>query len=553
MASTYDAIVIGAGVCGAISAWKLAEAGYRVLTLEAGPGASDRMAIVGNYAADIGHGSPYKDKGGDVFAPTEDTMPGGYYVDAGPRRFKSSYVRRAGGSTWHFLGNAPRFLPADFELNARYQVGVDWPIGYDDLEPHYCIAEHYLGVSGDHDEWNQPDLGHRSQRFPMSAIWASHSDRVMSRLLGQTSVRGVPVRLRTTPQARNSRPYDDRPACAGNSSCVPVCPIQAKYDATVHLKKAQQAGAELRTEAVVDRIILDPDRPTIQSVHYLSWDGRRHTVRGRIVVLASNAIESARLLLISDAANRSGQVGRNLMDHLQGAVVALAPEPVYPFRGPPTTSGIDAFRDGPFRTSSGAFRLSLGNDGWGRTDRIDVRLTNMIEDERLVGQAFRSAVEARFARMIRFSYSTEMLPRPDNRVSLDESARDGLNLPRPKISFHVGDYSIAAFKQAQDVCSEIFRAAGATEIQPLLPNDDGAAPSRRYVGAGHISGTCRMGADAASSVVDQWGRSHDHPNLFIVGSSVFPTDGTANPTLTAVALTVRAIPTMVETIDAVPT
>jgi choline dehydrogenase-like flavoprotein len=540
----YDAVVIGAGVCGAIAAWQLACTGHRVLILEAGPKRTDRTVLVGNYAGDIAHGTPYHDPGGDRFAPTEDTM-GGYYIDAGPRRFKSSYVRRVGGSTWHFLGNTPRFIPADFELKTRYQVGVDWPLGYDQLEPDYCTAEQQLGVSGDHREWNQSGLGARSQPFPMESIWPSHSDRVIHRLLGQLEVEGVPIRLRTTPQARNSRPYDDRPACAGNSSCVPVCPIQAKYDATVHIKKALHAGAQLRSQAVVSAIDAAPNG-TVTVVHYLDWAGHHHRVQGRIVVLAANAIESARLLLLSGLANRSDQVGRNLMDHPQGAVVALAPEPVFPFRGPPTTSGIDAFRDGDFRNHSAAFRLSLGNDGWGRSDRISTRLASMISGGRLFGSDLRDAVEEQFIHMIRFSYSTELLPDAENRVQLDGSSRDQLNLPRPKISFQLDDYTISAFAHAQQVCTQIFQATGAREIQPLLPNDDNAPAEQRFVGAGHISGTCRMGTDSSSSVVDDRCRSHDHPNLFIIGCAVFPTEGTANPTLTAAALTNRSLPAMAE-------
>ena len=544
-------MVIGAGVCGAITGWRLAKAGRKVLLLEAGPQTADRTQLVGAYAADVKHGSPYKDIGADIFAPTEDTAPDGYYVAAGPRRFKSSYVRRVGGSTWHFLGNTPRFLPADFELHRRYGVAVDWPLRYGDLETHYCTAERYLGVSGDHAEWDDPDLGPRSTPFPMSKIWESYSDRLVKRRLGSLTVEDRPIRLRTTPQARNSRPYDDRPACAGNSTCVPVCPIQAKYDATVHVKKALSSGAELRERSVVERLELTAGNSSVGRVHYLTWDGRRHSVRGRIVVLAAHAIESARILLQSGIGNTSDQVGRNLMDHLQGAVVALAPEPVYPFRGPPTTSGIDAFRDGAFRSEHGAFRLSLGNDGWGRSDRIEDRLKAMIEEQRLHGGSLRDAVEQRFTRMVRFSYSTEMRPESDNRVELAD-ATDGLGLPRPKISFAIDDYSRGAFAHAKRVCTTIFGALDAREIQPLLPDDDGAPEADRFLGAGHISGTCRMGADPASSVVDSFCRSHEYPNLFIIGSSVFPTEGTANPTLTAVALTIRSLATIEESLMGAP-
>src|SRR5205085_6415183 len=141
-------------------------------------------------------------------------------------------------------------------------------------------------------------------------------------------------------------------------------------DATVHVKKAVAEGALLHAESVVERIELDDTSTSVNRVHYRSWDGEHHAVRGRVVVLAAHAIESPRILLLSGLANGSDQVGRNLMDHLQGAIAALAPQPLYQFRGPPTTSGIDAFRDGDFRKTDGAFRLSLGNDGWGRSEPI---------------------------------------------------------------------------------------------------------------------------------------------------------------------------------------
>src|SRR5205085_8747698 len=115
-------------------------------------------------------------------------------------------------------------------------------------EADYCMAEDYMGVSGDHEQWNKPHFGFRSASFPMTRIWPSYGDRVFERLLardGGCQVDGVPVELMSTPQARNSRSYQGRPACAGNSTCVPICPIQAKYDATLHVNLAVRHGAEL--------------------------------------------------------------------------------------------------------------------------------------------------------------------------------------------------------------------------------------------------------------------------------------------------------------------
>lgn len=539
---SFDVIIIGAGVCGAIAAWKLAQAGVRVLILEAGTSDSDRIAMTGRFAGALPKrpGSPFGDPGNDRFAPTEDNFSGApgtsYYDQRGPAKFLSTYVRRAGGSTWHFLGNMPRFLPADFELHRRYQVGRDWPIGYDDIEDDYCTAEEWVGVAGDHEEWNLVEFGRRSRPFPMSRIWPSYGDRFIADRLSSLTIDGKSVRLMTTPQARNSRSYDGRPACAGNSICVPICPIQAKYDATVHIKKALQAGAVLRDRAVVKQIELRPQSNAVETVHYQRWnsDGAHaESVRGRFVLLAAHSVENAKVLLMSGLAKTSDQVGRNLMDHLQGSVVCYTPEPVYPFRGPPTTSGVDTFRDGDFRRRHAAFRLSLGNDGWGRNAPADTRLLTLVNEHKLHGRMLRDEVRKTFTRMIRLSFSTEMLPNSANRVELS-SEKDDLGIPRPALTFALDPYNRTAFDKARDVCHTIFNHIGATEIASLPKGDN-------FGGAGHIIGTCRMGAGPRDSVVDSHGRCHDHQNLFVLGSAIFPTSGTANPTLTAVALTIRSL------------
>jgi choline dehydrogenase-like flavoprotein len=531
--ATFDVVIVGAGVCGAVCAWKLASAGHRVLALEAGEDGIDRLDLVGRFAAE---GSPYKHDDPSGRAPSPDGVAKyeDYYDVAAPRTFRSGYLRRVGGSTWHFLGNVPRFLPNDFKLKSTYGRGVDWPIGYDDLEPDYCEAERLMGVSGDHEQWNGLFGAKRSQPYPMHKIWESYSDRVLTPLVEQAETDGTKIKVMSTPQARNSEPYDGRPACAGNSSCVPICPIQAKYDGTVHVAKAKAAGAELRSRAIVKSIEVDGATGRATGVRYLDWDGNEHLVAASLVVLAANAIETPKLLLASGSglANRSDQVGRNLMDHAQGSGRCLTPEPIYTFRGPPTTSGIDVWRDGAFRSQHAAFRMSLGNDGWGRAESPAKTLASLIDPGGLFGAALKERVKDFFPRMFRISWSSEMLPDPDNRVTLSAGPHDGAGIARPHIAFQVPQYNTDAFNKAQQVLTDIFQKIGGSPAHFKFFMD--------WSGAGHIMGTCRMGDDPGSSVVDSNGRTHDHSNLYVVGSSVFPTAGTANPTLTAVALTLRA-------------
>lgn len=542
MATDYDIAIVGAGMVGGILASKLAGSA-RILVLEAGEEGPDRIELVGAFvtASKKTMGSPYRGREGDLLVPSPDT-PDDYYDQPGADKFKATYQRRYGGSTWHWRGNVPRMIPTDFRMKTLYGVGVDWPIDYDELEPWYALAESELGVSGDHAQWDGYLGAKRSRPYPMSKIWPAYGDTVVKPLLDGVVLEGREVLVMSTPQARNSQPYDGRPPCAGNSTCDPICPIGAKYDATRHLDKARRAGVEIRPKSVVTRIHID-EMGRAGRLSYRTWDGVDHEVTARVVVIAAHAVEAAKLLLASrtdqlpaGVANRSGQVGRNLMDHLQGQAGALLPQPVFPFRGPPTTSGIDAFRDGPFRSNSAAFRMSVGNDGWGLVRGPYATTEDLVAKERLFGVSLRTTLRDTITRQFRLSYSTETLPDPDNRVLVSDKL-DGLGLPRPLIHFHLSDYNRRGFEMGRRVISALFTQLGATRVE-MPPN------AYEYSAANHIMGTCRMGDNAATSVVDSYGKCHDHPNLFVVGGSSFPTCATANPSLTVAALALRSVPVL---------
>jgi choline dehydrogenase-like flavoprotein len=230
-------------------------------------------------------------------------------------------------------------------------------------------------------------------------------------------------------------------------------------------------------------------------------------------------------------ANASDQVGRNLMDHPTQLSWAMANDALYPYRGPLSTSGIENLRDGDFRKSRGAFRIEIGNDGWSWPTGAPISTAQYLANQGLRGKGLDNALAFQSARHIRLASLVEQPPDPDNRVTLDDATFDVYGVGVPKIAYRIDDYTKAGFAASVKAHDEIFGKLGAT----------GVIHSPDAQGAGHIIGTARMGADAKTSVVDADLRSHDHPNLFILGSTVFPTSATANPTLTIAALTLRAV------------
>lgn len=570
MADKYDVIVIGSGVAGALTAWKLSQLGdYRILILEAGKnGITDGQRLQFHHAMDTqGHRgtpfAPYMDLESRKYAPAPENsqreldkqkldrdQPFTFgklyqyydYSDASVDAFKASYNRMVGGSTWSWRGNVPRYIPSDFRLFSQFGVGRDWPLDYHELEPWYCQAEAEMGVSGNHNEFDGLHGGYRSQPFPMPGIPLGYSDRKVKERIDGKTVRGTKVHVVTTPQARNTRVFDDRPACEGHSSCIPLCPIQAKYDATTHLRRALQSGkVELRDSAVVTRLKKGKGG-RVTTVYYQDWKSadstKERAVKGEIVVLAAHAIEAPKILLLSNGlANSSGQVGRNLMDHVQFELIATFPEPLHPFRGPQSIASIEDFRDGAFRSQRSGFRMTIGNDGWGRTGSPATVIDGLLKEGKY-GSVLPGAITDRIPKMVRLSFSTEMLPESANRVELSDRL-DTLGIPRPKLTFDIGNYSTGGLREGFETATELFALMGATISPSAKPLEIGQTGRVNWNTAAHIMGTTIMGDNPKDSVVDRWGRAHDVPNLWIVGSSVFTTSATANPTLTVAALTLR--------------
>ncbi len=553
MTDDFDVVVAGAGIAGALIAYELSRAGLHVAIVDAGDrahfdtwtGRDHREEFMATFfnASTKTTNSAYPSL---PWAPSPDEGAlNAYFVQKGPAAFQSTYQRIVGGTTYHWLGTALRYTPDTFQERTLFGRGADWPLTYADLERWYWRAECELGVAGDDAQDNgcPREQGHT---YPMPPIAATYNDRqVMAATRGLT-FDGLPVDFVTTPQARNSTLYQGRPACAGSANCIPICPIQAKYDATVHLKMAlnpaldrgSPAGAVAATpvfDSVVTAVLLDT-AGAVRALRVTHPDHSTREIRGRTFVLALNAIENAKVLLMSatdrapdGVANSSDTVGRYLMDHDVKITYARTPVPVYPFRGPLSTAGVESLRTGPFRARRGAFRIELQNTGWSWATNSPFSTVSGYVGQGLTGKALRTAISRDVMTQIELNGLVEPEPNRNNTVRPSTRHVDAIGVPRPEIRYRVGDYARAGGDAFVTAAKAVYAALGATDI----------AEVPGWQGAGHLMGTHRMGTDPRQSSCDEFGRSHDHPNLFLAGAGLFPTVDAANPTLTIAAVSLR--------------
>ncbi len=604
---SYDAVIVGAGISGALIAKQLATQGKKVLIIESGASIPNNIESYMErfylssakvpespytpvFVANQETGTLVDPK--TVNAPRPNTLSlnaqnwqdpaQAYLIQQGPLPFSSTYERIAGGTMRHWLGTSLRFCPNDFRMKTEYGRLVDWPIGYDDLEPWYGRAESEIGVSADVGDQEYCGITFpKGYQYPMPPIPESLVDDAVAAAASQVQVDGITLNVANTPAGRNSvTGYQSRPACAGNTNCIPICPIRAKYDPSVTLADALQTGnVTILYRTVATHVVIGADNQVsaIDYVQYEQDNGPQTgsgSVSAKIFVLAAHAIETPKLLLMSTnggrfpngVANSSGQVGKNLMDHPLYLAWALSKpgSPVYGYRGPLATSGIEDARDGAFRTERAAFRIEIGNEGWNfsvgdpettTVDFIDGRNESGLNPgySMLYGQQLIDTLNGYFTRQFRLGFLMEQSPDDTNTVTLSTTYKDHLNLPRPEITYNLSEYTKKGFIAARQTASEIFAAMGATEYTAEPAPDDpsaftvvinGQEVRLKFFGAGHVVGTYRMGSDPATSVVNAEQRSWDHPNLFLVGSGVFPTVATGNPTLTIAALTLMAADAM---------
>lgn len=438
------------------------------------------------------------------------------------------HVLGVGGSTLHFVGEAHRLHPEAMKLHNQFGTGHDWPISYADLEPYYGLCENLIGVAGPAEQgarW-------RSTAFPLPAHPLSPPARRL-----QAAGERIGMVWQANSRAALSIPYDSRPACNYCANCSRGCPLGDKGSADVtFIRKAVASGhLTLITGASLSHI-LPARNNSIAAIEYIKL-GRRHQVDTPFLVLAAGAVQTPRLLLANHSrrhprglANSSGQVGRNFMETLFWSSTGLLADLTNSHVGLPSDAICWDF-NGPAAIPGvvGGCRFNSNTQEIGLVGPIAYA-------SRVVGgfgSQLKSGVRENFGHCLSVGAIGEFLPNEQTFIDLDPKAQDHLGIPLPRIHSHLGQSEIQRLHFMANHCRKLLRATGVTELVEEVGAWD-------LFSATHVFGTCRMGESADDSVVNGYGRSHEHPNLYITDASIFPsTGGGESPSLTIQALAVR--------------
>ncbi len=431
-----------------------------------------------------------------------------------------------GGSAMHQYAVWPRLHPTDFTLATNHGVGLDWPLGYEELRPYYDRVQEEVGISGDAtaEHWRPAGVP-----YPMGPVPVFAQGRIIAKGFDRLNLSTSPL-----PLAINSQVYKGRASCLWDGWCNAGCPIGALANPlTVYLPRAQQAGAVLRHNATVTRVLTDRNDNRVQGVEYVRANGARYHQAAELVVLAANPIQNPRILFASSTrrsptglANSSGRLGDYLMSHPTISTFGLFPEETYSYYGPAggqllCQDGYQKDQHPPHAFGSYQWMIAQAlkpNDLLGiansRPELHGTRLT-----------AFMTDAAHHIANM---AAVCEGLPMQENQVRLSAQHKDRFDVPLAEVTHTFAPSSLALAEVARQEGEAVFRAAGATEVWSSGVN------------AMHIMGGTVMGEAPEFAVTNSYGQTHDIPNLVIAGAGLFPTSGGVNPTFTIHALAQRA-------------
>jgi choline dehydrogenase-like flavoprotein len=511
-----DVVVVGSGATGSVFAATLAEAGRNVLVLEAGPNRVNADLVSSQLWA-----RKLKWSGTPVFE--RGTDPIGHVFNAG---------LGVGGSAMHHFAVWPRMHPEDFACRTRYGQGLDWPLAYEDLRASYDQVQDDAGISGDADRevWRPPGAV-----YPMPGVPTLQQGEIISRGFHALGMKTAPL-----PLAVNTIPYKGRTACLWDGWCDAGCPIGALANpVTVYLHRAISAGAVLRPDATVTRILTTATGTRAVGVEFVDKGGGHHTVHASLVVLAAFAIQNPRLLLASATsrhpsglANANGLVGRYLTSHPAAIIYGLFDEETHPHVG--AAGGQLLNQDGYDKTTHAAAG-AFGSYQWmiGQATKPNDLLGIGTARPDLFGAELHAYMKRATRNFATMTAVVEDMPVAENRVTLSDRL-DAHGVPLAEATHSCDPRSLRLWDSVIEEGKRVFRAAGAQEVW--------SGPRAGM----HILGGTIMGTDPAASVTNAYGQTHEIPNLVIGGSGLFPTSAGVNPTYTAQALALRAAQQMLK-------
>jgi len=526
-----DFLVIGAGAAGGIVAKELSAAGFSVVVLEQGPYLREKdfqhdeikYTTLSAMTNNLEH-QPHTYRRSD--AETAKV----------PKQKIIQYGRQVGGGSVHFTANYWRLWESDFQQKSKWGsvAGAslaDWPITYADLEPYYTKAEEELGVSGL--AGANPFEAWRSKPYPLPPLPVKSSGVIFERATKKLGLHPFPA-----PMAILSQPYRGRGGCLHCGFCEYFgCEVKAKSStlATVIPIAEKTRRCEIRPNAYTRQISVDAAGRVTGAVYF---DGNRREVfqKAKAVVVCANGSETPRLLLMSKSsrfphglANSNGLVGRHLMVDAGFEAFGLFEHPLNEFKSVQTTRAIhDFYSPDPKRGFYGGAGIDARFDFY----PASFGLFGLPKDAPRWGAGWKAMVAKNFNRTLTLLAHATCLAQERNGITLDPNVKDAWGLPAIRVTFdfHPDDLSNMTFLLERQV--EILEAAGAQKVwtdatdNALLPHN-------------HLMGTCRMGDDPKTSVVNRYNRAHDVPNLFLVDGSSLVT-ACCQPTCTIQALAYRA-------------
>lgn len=541
MPKIYDAVVVGSGAAGGMAATELCLKGLKVLLLEAGPDLDIATAF-------HHHAKPYEFQFRGEIRPRERAKYN-YAANAWNKphfvnELENPYTgkpfswvraRAVGGKSLHWGLVSLRFSPRDFQA-ARYDgYGENWPITYEDIEPYYTRVEKTIGVSGhvDHLE-NNPDSVFLKPVPFTCAEWI-FKRAVEAKLPERHIIYGR--------SAVATEPINGRAPCHYCGHCGRVCNVAASFSSKgVLLPIAQKTGnLTLRPNAVAWKVLLGPEGRA-KSVLFVDRNRRQtEEAYGKVIVLGAGSLESTRILLNSGEAgnpsglaNSSGALGRYFCEQIMaGDIMGLIPQ----LRGNrnragdsrPEGTGIYIPRFRNLREKQSSFIRGYGFEGGGGSSEFPGFARKLPG----FGAQFKNDVKKYYATVISIGSFGEVLPRADNTVEIDPEVKDAWGIPVLRFNIEFGPNELAMAKDMVETQREMFKAAG---VEVLSERTQSLTPGWSI----HEAGTARMGDDPKQSVLNKFNGCHDVKNLYVVDAASFVSSTEKNPTLTILALALRA-------------